>query len=248
MKDDKLKIGEIIDYFGYEKPISSKELYEFYTRYEEGLNRGTFRWRVYDLKNKGIIRSLKRGIYIIETRRIYKPTVNLPMKRIYNYVKRKFPYIDICIWNTSWLHDFMNHQPFVSLSILEVDKDVLEIVFQLLREKRSDVYLNPKEESIDQYILNENVIILKPLIKESPIIEYEKVKIPKIEKILVDAFVENNLLRAYQGQELINIFERVYEEYSINVTTLHRYARNRGAKEKLLEFIVSNTSINEKYI
>ena len=248
MKNYKLKIEEIIEYFGYNNPFSSQELYQFYCNFEGSLNKGTFRWRVYYLKENGIIRSLKRGTYILEERKIYAPTVSLSLKRLFNNVKREFPYLDISIWDTSWLHDFMNHQPFSSITILEVDKEAVESAFNFLRQIKSNVFLKPTSEEVENYILNENVIVIVPIIKESPIIENNKVRVPKIEKILVDLYAEKELLSSYQGQEMINIFERIYKYYSINATTLYRYARNRGIKERLLNFITRDTNIDRNYI
>lgn len=248
LQKDKLRQDEIIVEFKKKDIITYDELLKFYRRDEPNLKIGTFKWRIYKLKEKQIITSFKKGIYMLEKRKKFEPTINVSIKKIYNQVNKKFPYIDICIWETSWLHNFMNHQPFNSLTVLEVDKDIIEAVFQSIKEKRSNVFLNPKSEDIDNYISNENAIIVKPIIKGSPVRTYEKIKILKIEKILVDVFYENELFRAYQGQELINIFERVYEEYSVNVTTLYRYARNRGIKEKLINFISFDTEINNKFI
>jgi len=55
------------------------------------------------------------------------------------------------------------------------------------------------------------------------------------------------LFKTYQGQELINIFERVFEEYTINLTTLLRYARKRGIKEKMNNFIVDTIKIKDSF-
>ncbi len=138
----------------------------------------------------------------------------------------------------------MNHQPFNSFIIVEIDKDVLESAFYLLKEKKDSVYINPKREEIEKYIINENPIIVKPVIKGSPRIRIGKINAPKIEKILVDIFFESDLFRTYHGRELINIFRRIFEEYTLNLTTLLRYARKRGVKEKIKNFIIDNTKIN----
>lgn len=248
LKEDKLKIQDIKNEFGTNKPFTSKELFQFYRRFEFDLNEGTYRWRVYHLKNQGVIRSVARGTYIIDEVNNFNPKINLSMKRIYNHVKRNFPYIDIVIWDTLWLHEFMNHQPFNSLTILEVDKEALDSVFQSLKENRTNIYMKLNGQYIENYISNENVVIVKSIIKSSPMMEVEKINIPKIEKILVDVFIEKDMLAYYQGKELINIFERAYEEYSVNLTTLYRYARNRGIKDKLIDFLNLKTKIKDKYI
>ncbi|MDQ2086066.1 hypothetical protein RBH29_06390 [Herbivorax sp. ANBcel31] len=248
MRKDKLRINDIRTQFKEQDFITYHELLKFYRREEPDLKIGTFKWRVYKLKEKKVMNSFKTGIYRLEKRKEFMPNINLTLKRVYNHVNKHFPYIDICIWETSWLHNLINHQPFNSLTILEVDKDIIEAVFQSLKEKRSDVFLDPKGKDVDNYISNENAVIVRPIIKESPVRTSEKIRISKIEKILVDIFSDKELFRAYQGQELINIFERIYEEYSVNITTLYRYAKNRGIREKIINFIILNTQIDKKYI
>jgi hypothetical protein len=142
----------------------------------------------------------------------------------------------------------MNHQPFNGITILEVDKDVINIVFNTLKEKRNNVYLNPNSNEITNYILDEDSIIVKALLKEAPLERINNIQVPKIEKILVDLFSEKNLLQTYQGREMENIFYNIFEDYNVNLTTLYRYARNRGIKEKLENFLMYETDIKKKYI
>ena len=189
------------------------------------------------------IKDIKRGVYKLGSFKEFIPLIKPNVKRLYNYLIKVYPSVQITIWETSWLHDFMNHQPFNSFIIIEIDKDVLEPAFYFLKEKRNLVYINPKKEDIEKYISNENVIIIKSIIQGSPNIKIKKINIPKIEKILVDIFFENSLFRTFQGQELINIFKRVFEEYTINLTTLLRYARKRGIKEKINDFIVNTVKV-----
>jgi len=243
MKENKLRIEDIILKFKGKPFFTYKELYEFYSEKETDLKIGTFKWRIYKLKEKGIIKDIKRGVYKLGSFKEFIPLIKPNVKRLYNYLIKVYPSVQITIWETSWLHDFMNHQPFNSFIIIEIDKDVLEPAFYFLKEKRNLVYINPKKEDIEKYISNENVIIIKSIIQGSPNIKIKKINIPKIEKILVDIFFENSLFRTFQGQELINIFKRVFEEYTINLTTLLRYARKRGIKEKINDFIVNTVKV-----
>lgn len=238
---------ELVDYFGYDTPFSSKELYEFYNKDKRDLNKNTFRWKVYKLKSQNIISTLRRGIYILDNREPFNYYINNNMKRIFNIINREFPKLDICIWSTEWVHSMMNHQPFTSITIVEVDKDILDIAFNLLKEKFNNVYLSPNIQQIERYILDENVIVVKSILKEAPITKFEKIRVAKIEKILVDLFFESNLFQTYQGKELINIFENAYSKYNINNTTLYRYSKTRGIKDKIDDFI-DNINIKKSYI
>ena len=237
MKNLKTTSEDIINKFGYGKPFSSKELLEFYKTNEEELIESTFRWRVYELKKEGVLRSVKRGVYILDHKKKFQPEISRSTKILYNQIRSRFPYIDVSVWDTSWLNTYMNHQLYNSFTIFEVDKEVVSSVFNLLKEKNDKVYMNPTENDVENYILSNDAIIVKPLLKEAPVQDSGNVKIPKIEKILVDLFFDKKLLVSYQGNEMKNIFKRTFEEYEINLTTLYRYARNRGIKDKITDYI-----------
>lgn len=237
MKNLKTTTADIINKFGYGTPFSAKELFEFYKTYEEELLESTFRWRVYELKKEGVLRSVKRGIYILDNMKKFQPEVSRSTKILYNQIRKRYPYIDISVWDTSWLDNYMNHQLYNSLTIFEVDKEVVSSVFNFLKEKKDKIYMNPTESDVENYILSSDAIIVKPLLKEAPVQDSGNVKIPKIEKILVDLFFDKTLLVSYQGDEMKNIFKRAFEEYEINLTTFYRYARNRGIKDKIADYI-----------
>lgn len=239
---------DLKNYFKYNSPFTANDLYNFYREFGEDLNPNTLRWRIYTLKEKGIISSIKRGVYILEEKSTFPYTISKDMKRIFNFVNRRVNYTNMCIWNTLYLHDFMNHQPLNNITIFEVDRDMLNVVFQMLKEKYNNVYLNPDANQIEDYILNDNTIVIRPLLKDSPIIKKENLKIPKIEKILVDLFFDNNLLISYKGNEMINIFDNIFQMYSVNLTTLYNYSKKRGIYNKIKYFLIYNTHINNKYL
>ena len=58
-----LKINEIHIFFKDSDFFTCKELYKFYLIYEPNLKDSTYRWRIYNLKKSGVIRSYKKGVY-----------------------------------------------------------------------------------------------------------------------------------------------------------------------------------------
>lgn len=243
MYNMKITKEDIIKQFGYGNAFSSKELFEFYKKSEEDLNENTFRWRIYELKKDGLLSNVKRGVYVLDHKKKFQPEISRSIKMLYNIIKNRFPYIEISVWETSWLDNFMNHQIYNSFTIFEVDKEVVNSVYNLLKEKKDRVYMNPTEKDVENYILRENAIIIRPLVKEAPVQEIGKFKVAKLEKILVDLFFDKILLTAYQGHEMKNIFKQAFNSYEINLTTLYRYARNRSIKEKLKEYIQQEIGI-----
>lgn len=234
---------EIIRRFGYANAFSSEDLYEFYKIKENDLKEGTFRWRVHELKKEGVITTVKRGVYIIDDKKKFEPKVSRSVKITYNMIARAFPYATICIWDTSWLHNLMNHQIYTRYVIVEVDKEVVSPVFNMLKDKRENVFMNPNEKEVENYILGEDAIIVRPITKEAPLVERSGIHVAKLEKILVDLYFDKLLLVSYRGNEMKNIFTRALAEYEINYTTLYRYARNRGIKNKIREYIQETVGI-----
>ncbi len=243
MSDTKMKTDDIIKHFGYGNTFTSKKLFEFYRTHEADLNENTFRWRIYALKKEGLLSSVKRGVYVLDHRKKYHPELTRSTKMQYNIINNRFPYIEMSVWQTSWLDNFMNHQIYNAFTIFEVDKDVVNSVYNVLKEKKYNVFMNPTEKDVENYILGENAIIIRSMVKEAPVQEIGKFKVSKLEKILVDLFFDKILLTAYQGHEMKTIFKQVFNNYEINLTTLYRYARNRGIKDKIEKYIQDEIGI-----
>ena len=97
MNDTKLMMDDIIKQFGYGKPFTSKELFEFYRIHEADLNQNTFRWRIYALRKEGLLSSVKRGVYVLDHRKKYQPELSRSTKMQYNIINNRFPYIEMSV-------------------------------------------------------------------------------------------------------------------------------------------------------
>jgi hypothetical protein len=189
------------------------------------------------LKKEGIINAPSRGIYEMDSSTPFQPNISNGLKRVFNKVKREFPYITFCIWDTVWLNDFMRHQPFKHYVVIEVEKDASESVFTFLTEINKNVFFNPDEEIFDRYIHNQNeVIIVKNMVSEPPLIEKEKIVIPALEKLLVDMLIDTLLFSAQQNEKEF-IMQSVVERYSLNELKMRRYAVRRNREREIDELI-----------
>lgn len=241
----KLKTDEIKAFFG-DKPFTSDDLYSFYQKHELDLKKTTFRWRVHTLKNDGVISTLKKGVYITKRKKDFEPVVRKKLSDIFSEIKNKFPYSDMCIWETAWLNNFMIHQSFSNNIILEVEKEAAPAAFALLQETHRDVYLNPEKHEIKTYIATgQSNIIIKNLIKTSPTKNRGNTIIPTIEKIMVDIFADDKLFSTYQGAELQNIFKELFRTFNINQSKLRQYANKRHIKDKLITLLKEEAGINK---
>lgn len=220
--------------------FTNKQLYEIYLETEPDLKYSTFRWRVYSLKEKKCIYNVGRGLYKAGEKNDFSPVISKNIKMLYKQIDTQFPYIKFCIWETKWLHNYMIHQPVIDNTIIEIEKDAASSVFNFLKDTYDNVFLNPDENIINNYIESHNKnIIVKNLITTSPLTTKENIKIPTAEKILVDLCIEN-LYKAYQGNELKNIYTAFFEQYAINCSNLYWYASKRYAEKTLTDFLGSN--------
>lgn len=224
------------------RTFSRGELYNFYLDYEPDLKASTFGWRVYDLRQKGIIRIVSKGVYTLSSKPQYMPNLSEKGGKIARLFLRKLSGSDYCISETAWLNELSTHQTSFSAIILEIEKDLLESAFFFLKTEIKDLYLQPSEKEMEIYVLEkEEPVIMKPLISRSPIQKKkdknQTINIPHLEKLLVDIYCERQIYFFYSGAELENIFNNAFDRYAINISRLQNYAKRRGKAPEIEEFI-----------
>lgn len=217
--------------------LTSKDIFNYYKKSEPDIKPSTVNWRISNLVKNNKINRLGYGKFIIGKVNIYIPDVNSRMVSFYKLLKRKFPYANICIWDTAFLNEFMIHQAGKSYLIIEADKESTESIFYYLREKNYRPYLKPNEDIMNRYVSDEkNSIIIKPLVSEAPTKYVKKIRTITIEKMLVDVFCDKIIFSSQQGSELSNIFNMAFEKYDIDKNKMLRYAARRRKKDKLIIF------------
>ena len=90
--------NRLIEEFKDRESFSREELFDFFRYFEPNLKEGTFAWRIYDLKNKNIIKSLKRGLYIISYKLKYKPVISAELLKLAKKLVERFEEVKYCIW------------------------------------------------------------------------------------------------------------------------------------------------------
>ncbi|HBY01399.1 MAG TPA: hypothetical protein DEG92_02470, partial [Rikenellaceae bacterium] len=143
---------------------------EFYLQIEPKVKPTTINWRVYNLVQTGVLNRIGRGRFTIGGNKIYVPEISSKLRSIHSKLKKEFPYLKVCIWNTSALNEFMVHQPGRFYLLVEVDKDSTQSVFYYLKENRFSVFIEPTMDLIEKYIPDEKeTLIVKSLVSEAPL-------------------------------------------------------------------------------
>lgn len=227
--------------------VTREELYDFYRAFEPDLKEATFGWRIYALKEKNLLKPVRRGVYTLSVKPQFHPGLEPRLKELGGKIRKQFPSAKYCVWNTRWLNEWTIHQPGRFLILAEAETSATESVFYFLKDNGyKNVFLNPDENLLERYIYEQTeTIIVKTLVSKAPVKKEINICIPAAEKILVDLFVDRKLFAPFQGNELVNIFNNVYKEYALNVTRLLAYARRRTKEQELFDFITKNTKLNE---
>jgi len=238
--------NKLIQEFKYRESFSREELFEFFQHFEPDLKEGTFGWRIYDLKKRNILKPLMRGIYTISNKPKYKTEVSQDLLKLIKKLNNRFEDVKYCIWETSLLNEFSQHQSNKRIIIIETERDFLYSFFYKLKEiYKSDVYLTPDKRTINFYVAESiQPIVIKKMVTRSPISKQAEKKLkfytPMLEKILVDVFTEDKLFYYSQGSELVYIFENALTNYDINFTKLLSYAKRKGYDADIKMFLNNN--------
>ncbi|GAG14001.1 unnamed protein product, partial [marine sediment metagenome] len=158
-----------------------------------------------------------------------------PIEKITVLIKRKFPLLEFSCWSTEQLKGFYHHLPTQFITFIYADKDFLQSVKDFLLENEYNVYLNPYKIEAEKFVeLKPQTIILRPSVSFR--VSKEK-NLTKIEKILVDLFMEMKKINLIDQEEYIKIISNIVLNYRINMAEMLDYADRREAKERVWHII-----------
>lgn len=146
--------------------------------------------------NDNIIFKLGRGIYTahkVHTSE-YTPRLRTKAVKVGKIIARQFPFVSVSVLDGQVFADFQHHISSNNVIYLEVDRDAMESVFHTLKQEGYTAYLNPSKDFVyDNIDLSKEAVIVKPLISESPLVDFKGIKTPRLEKILVAVYCDDDL-------------------------------------------------------
>lgn len=233
-----IKYSRIINYFRGKSIITIKELKDFYRKVLPDIEDNAIRSRIYELRKKGLISDVGKGIYTLSDKPVWKPAENKSTLSLIKLIEKSYPETNFLVWNTNVLSEFINLLLFKNIIIIETENIASESVFFYLKENKvKDLYIKPIKKEFEFYTGNHDITyIIRSLITKSPV-QKDNRHYPRIEKILVDLFCDSDLFIAFQGSELKNIWLNSFRKYAVNISTLKNYARRRGKFQDISEYI-----------
>ena len=251
--DDKIDEAKLLNAFSGFQSVQKSDLRNYYKQHSQAATEQSFRRFLYRLEKLQILAPIGAGVYAIHgqtswmttKKKHFSPNWSQDLGKLNGTFQKAFPYAHYLIWETRVLHEFMLLQPGQNFFILETEKDVCESAFNFLsREYSGRTFLDPTRATMERYVLPQpDSILISRLVTESPMRTVRGIPSPKLEKILVDIFAEEDIYYIFQGEELARIYGNAFSTYLISEKTLFRYARRRKVSVKLRQFIREHTQI-----
>jgi len=235
-----------IDFFKTFDTFTTADITSYFRKTEPDLKQTTINWRVYALVNDKIISRVSKGVFKVACEKKYKPQLDKSLLQTAKKIVKQFPFVDFCVWDTSVINSIAQHLSNQTFFIVEVEKDAAESVFHFLQETSNNIYYNPTQDIIDNYLFlrTGKPYVVKHLLTESPTIEENGIKVSSLEKMLVDIYCDKTLFGQYQGNEMKTLYKNSFENYSVNKTKLLRYASRRG-KASEIESVINQIICNK---
>lgn len=218
--------------------FTRKELLESFRMAGYMLSEASFYKKVEELVKNGQIIRVGRNVYSLpdDKRLTYEYKYSELAEEVAQEIAQQYPYVNFSIFEFVQLNDFVNHLIAHNVIFLSVEADIMDFVFETLRDKYpGKVLINPTVEIYHQY-WSDNMIVLGKLTTEAP--KGQKASWhTRLEKMLVDIMAEPLLLASISRAEYPHIYEDAFDRYIVDENGLFRYASRRKVTKKIKELI-----------
>ena len=223
---------QIIEYAEKHESFGVDEIIAEY----DGINRTTMLCMLSRLVGEGELVRKTRGVYSKPTpSSSFHVVLKEQEEAICNLIRKALPLISYCIYNGETLAPLQHHVFQNNATYIEVERDAVETVFHICKDNDFESYKSPTKEMTRDYIdLGKAVVIIKPLVSESPLTQNNGIMVPTLEKLLVDLCKDEDFY-FLQGFEETYIIENARSLYDINESRLKRYAKRRNIDPKNFE-------------
>ncbi len=235
-----LNIPQLKERFENKLVFTTKEILTFYREREPIIPPSTVNWRVYNLVKQGILVRIGKGKFRLGKGSMYIPEMDNQLIKISKVIKEKFPFIQYCIWVSSSIIEFGHHVPRTNIILVDAERDSMESVFYTLKGEYKNVFHKPGKDLYVNYINDlQKAIIIRPLVSEAPIQFIKDTPTITIEKLLVDALVDEEFV-FLKGNEISQVYNNAFDRYSVNISKLIRYADRKRKKPEILQILKTN--------
>jgi hypothetical protein len=235
-----------IENFPVKQPFHKEELMTAIHVVNPNYSDNSLKWLLSKLKSENKIEKVGRGIYC--------RTAPSAIRKDYDYIhsdtfmelvlrlEKQYPILEFQMWETVQMNEFINHQLAHNTIIVDVEKELVNAVFETLKESLGGVLISPGREEYYAYRRENDTVIVQSLVSVAPS-PIKDTHSCCLEKIIVDMFSSKITGQLISKGEYPGLLEEAFSKYVIDETKLFRYASRRRNKEKIIDFIRSKTTV-----
>jgi len=180
---------------------------------------------LWEFCKQGVLYSCGRGWYS-SIRQPFELDLR-PVKKTIELLKKKYPLLSFSLWSTEQLKSYAHHMLTKFVTFVYTDRDAMPGVSDFLKDSGYIVWLNPRGNDTDKFTIEAKTIVIRPAISREP----TNGNFAGIEKVIVDIFVEADILNLMDEDECYRIFKNILEAGRVSMGTLLNYARRRKLKK-----------------
>jgi len=222
------------EHFSQQETFDVSDFFRFFRGQNPNISQTAVNWRVHNLVQSGVIQRVGRGVYRLGKSNLFQMDLSPQIKKIAHSIKKEFPYTNFCVWELAVINFFSHNLINFNLFFIDVERDAVDAVYYKLKESQKNV-VNIRKTYDDISDLAGNICI-RPLVSHAPLQKQAKIQVATLEKILVDLATDKEFF-PFQGNEIFAIYENAFEKYTINESSMLRYAARKEKKENIKEII-----------
>ena len=231
--NSKLQESKVKQLFTRQEVITNTDILYLYRKEEPEIPEATVNWRIYHLVQKG---GIGRGKYREGKALTFFPELSAKTIKAGKFVGKEFPYINYCIWELSAINSFSQHLINYNVIFLEVEREVIDSVYRALKDIRYKVIrIKDIKEDLSDFA---GYVCVRALVTEAPVLKEKSGQVASLEKILVDLYCDKEFA-PFQGNEIYHIYKNAFNDYTVNESTMLRYASRKEKKVEIEEVINS---------
>ncbi len=169
----------------------------------------------------GVIHNAGRGWYS----RLAQPFVldPKPVASLADGLGKAFPLVAFSCWSTEQIKGAMHHLLSRFVTVVNVEADAMESVWEHLRDAAWDAWLNPRGAQVARFAVRERTVVVRRESSKSPSREH----LAPIEKLLVELYFEARDLDLMSLADFHAMLANLAGSRRIQIATLMSYAVER---------------------
>ena len=226
----------LIKYISHQDTFDVSDIFRFYVKQEPEISRTTVNWRIHALVQKGVIQRVGRGFYRLGKTNQFQHDLSPQVRKTARTIKKEFPYTNFCVWELAVVNHFGHNLINSDILFADVERDATDAVCYKLKEKNK--YVAKISKTYNDISELSGHVCVRPLVSCAPIRESENIPVASLEKILVD-LATDKFFFPFQGNEMFPIYHTAFEKYTINKSSMLRYAARKEKRAAIQEIINS---------